>query len=158
MHSWRERVWASHLVRRSAVKRRLSHLYRTVLLGLCLPLANYPVSFSTPDLPWYTLLWVHAPLSQDGYQREGFWEEQDSLWSGIIPWLLTHKEPFCACVVSPLGESGWEHKFWIQMHLGWNPSFLCLCVVSFTFLICKMRNLLKVCPSLSLPWLTLRCL
>ena len=61
MHTWRERVWASHLVKRSAVKRRLNHLYRTVLLGLCLPLANYLVSFSTLNLPWYTSLGVHGP-------------------------------------------------------------------------------------------------
>ena len=33
----RERVWASSLVRRSAVKRLSHHLYKSVLLGLCLP-------------------------------------------------------------------------------------------------------------------------
>ena len=26
----------------------------------------------------------------------------NSLWPGVIPWLLTHKEPFCTCVVSSL--------------------------------------------------------
>ena len=51
IHTQKERVWASSLVRRRAVKRQSNHLYRTVLLGLCLPLANYLVSFSTPDLP-----------------------------------------------------------------------------------------------------------
>ena len=29
----------------------LNHLYRTVLLGLCLLLANYLISLSKPDLP-----------------------------------------------------------------------------------------------------------
>ena len=33
----REGVWASHLVSRSTVKRRLSHFYRAVLSGFCLP-------------------------------------------------------------------------------------------------------------------------
>ena len=28
IYSWRERVWASSLMRRSAVKRQLNHLYR----------------------------------------------------------------------------------------------------------------------------------
>ena len=129
MHTQRERVWVFPLVRRSSVKRWWSYLHMSVLPFFVFLRAHYLVSFSTPDLPWYTPLRVHASLSHDGYQREGFWEEQDSLCSGIISWLLTHKEPFCACVVSPLGESGWEYKFWIQMHLGWNRSFLCLCLL-----------------------------
>ena len=42
--------------------------------------------------PWLICLrtfpWgVRAYLSQDGSQSEGFWEEQDSLWPGIILWL-----------------------------------------------------------------------
>ena len=37
MHMWREMVWASPLVRRRAGKRLLSHVYKAVLLGLCLP-------------------------------------------------------------------------------------------------------------------------
>ena len=74
------------LVRRSSVKRWLSHLYRAVL---CLSLANYLFSFSTPDLSWDPPLGVHTPLSQDGSQSEGFWEEQDSLQPGMILWLLS---------------------------------------------------------------------
>ena len=62
----RERVWASSLERRRSAVKRLSHLYRSVLLGLCLLLANYLVPFSTPELPWDPLLGAHAPLSQDG--------------------------------------------------------------------------------------------
>lgn len=41
--------------------------------------ANYLISFSTPDLHWDSPLGVHIPLSQDGSQNAGFWEEQDSL-------------------------------------------------------------------------------
>ena len=47
--------------------------------------ANYLVPFSTPDLPWDPPLGAHAPLSQDGSQSKGFWEEQDSLWPDVIP-------------------------------------------------------------------------
>ena len=32
-------------------KKWLTNLYRAVLLGLCLPLANSLIYFSTPDLP-----------------------------------------------------------------------------------------------------------
>ena len=45
---------------------------------------NYLVPFPTPDLPWDPPLGAHSPLSQDGSRSEGFWEEQDSLWPGII--------------------------------------------------------------------------
>ena len=106
----RERVWTSSLERRRSAVKRLSHLYRSVLLGLCLLLANYLVSFSTPELPWDPFLGAHAPLSQDGSQSEGFWEEQGSLWPGVIPWLLTHKEPFCLCVVSSLSPKWGEQR------------------------------------------------
>ena len=44
------------------------------------PHLTYPGTF-----PWG----VHTPLSQDESQSEGFWEEQDSLWLGVIPLLLT---------------------------------------------------------------------
>ena len=37
-----------------------------------------------------TLVWdAHTQLSQDGSQSEGFWEEQDSLWPGVISGFLT---------------------------------------------------------------------
>ena len=88
------------LVRRSIVKRQLSQLHRSVLLGLCLPLANYLVPFSTPNLPWDTPLGVHAPLSQDGSRSEGFWEVQNSLWPGIIPDFDPQRAFLCMCSVS----------------------------------------------------------
>ena len=65
--------------------------------------ANYLVSFK---YTWPTLghspAFIHTPLSQDGSWSEGFCEEQDSLWSGIFPWLLTHKKSFFTYLVSPL--------------------------------------------------------
>ena len=106
MHTWRERVWMSPLVRRSTVK-RLSHLYRSALLGLCLPLGQLSIWFL---FPWDPLLGVHAPLCQEGSWSEGFWEEQDSWWPGIIPWLFTYKESFCTCIVSPLSQKREEWR------------------------------------------------
>ena len=100
-------MWVSPLVRRSVVKRWLSHLYRAVLPGLCLSFGQI-IWFLLPDLPWDTLLGVHAPLSHSGSWSEGFWEEQYSSWSGVIPWILTHKKPFCACVVPPLSQKRGE--------------------------------------------------
>ena len=47
---------------------------------------------------------AYVPLNQDGSQSEGFREKQDPSWLGIIPELLTHKEPFCACVKAPLSQ------------------------------------------------------
>ena len=38
-------------------------------------------------LPWD----AHAHPHHDGSWSEGFWEEQDLLWPGIILWLLTQK-------------------------------------------------------------------
>ena len=55
-----------------------SHFYKAVLPGFCLPLANYLVYLSTPDLPWGPSLGAHTPISQDGTLSEGCWEEQDS--------------------------------------------------------------------------------
>ena len=92
MHAGRERLWMSPLVRRNVVQRWLSHLYRSVLTGLCLPLANCLVLFPHLTYP--------GTLNQDRFWSEVFWEDQDSLWSSIMPWLLAHKKPFCACVVS----------------------------------------------------------
>ena len=63
-------------------------------------------SFLFPHLTYPgTLLWVaHAPLNQEGSLSEGFGEERDSLRSGLTPWLLTHKGPFSACLVSSLSQ------------------------------------------------------
>ena len=42
---------------------------------------------------------VKFSMHTDGSQSECFWEEQDSLWPGIIP-TFDSKETFSACVVS----------------------------------------------------------
>jgi len=88
------------------VKRQLSQLHRSVLLGLCLPLANYLVPFSTPNLPW-TLPWVcmlpSAKMDLE-VKASGRYKTHYGLELSLI---LTHKEPFCACVVSPLSYKRW---------------------------------------------------
>ena len=70
------------------------------------------IQFLFPHLTYPgTLPWgAHSPLSQDGSQSEVFWKEQDSLWPGIIPSLLTHREPFCASAVSPLSQERGEWR------------------------------------------------
>ena len=101
MDRGRGSMWVFPPVRRnSKVKRQWGHIYRDQFFWVCVFLqANYLVSFPTPDLPWDPHLSAHSPLNQDGSQSEGFWEEQDSLWPGIVSWVLTHKKPFCECVV-----------------------------------------------------------
>ena len=126
MHPWRERVWAAPTVRKSTIKRWLSHSYRSVLLGLCLPSGQVSGFFFHT---WPTLVHpagAHAPLSQDGSWSEGFWEEQDSLWPGIILWLLTHKESFYACVVSPLSQKG-ENRDLLSLYSNRALPPLCPC-------------------------------
>ena len=89
MHTQRKDVGVP-LVRRSTVKRQLSHLYRSVLLGLCLPSKLF-IWFLLPHLTYPgTLPWgTHTPLGKDGSWSDGFWEELDLLWPGVIPQLLT---------------------------------------------------------------------
>ena len=104
MHPWRERVWTSSLVRRSTVKRRLSHLYRAVLPGLCLPLANYLVSFFTPDLPYNPPQHICIALFQEGFQPRGLRGPLHYLlWDGAPPF-LTPEEPSCTLVPGGVGS------------------------------------------------------
>ena len=61
MHTCREKVWASPLVRRSAVKRPLNRLYIWQFFQVFVFLqVSYLISFSTPDLSWDTPLGAHA--------------------------------------------------------------------------------------------------
>ena len=86
-------------------KKQLSHLYRTVLLGLCLPLVNYLVSFSTLDLPWDLPQHACTTSFQDGFQPRGLRDQL--LASHIMGWcplLLTTKEPFRTCEMLPLSQ------------------------------------------------------
>ena len=58
---------------------------------------------------------MRTHLSQAGSQSEGFWEDPDSLWPGIVLWLL--KEP-CAhvwCLHYPLLRQG----FCLSLSLPW---------------------------------------
>ena len=121
----------SPLVRRSTVKRRLSHSYRPVLPGPSLPSASYVVSFST----WSTLgpsPWCAHTLSQDGFRSEGFWEEEGSLWPGIVPRLLTHKKPSCACLVSPLSQKRGSSNPWILFSHRVLPLFVLALTITLT--------------------------
>ena len=94
-----ERVWASPVARRSAVKRRLSCLHRSVLPGLCLPLAQYLIPFSTPGLPWVR---THRSAKMDlKVEASGRSKNHYGL---ALSRLLASKEPFCACVGSPLSQ------------------------------------------------------
>ena len=109
MHTWRERLWTSSLVRRSTVKWQLSHLYRAVLPGLCLPLANYLVSFFTPDLPWDTPLGFTHPSAQMDLKVKV--SGRSKTHYGLAwPLDLWPTMSLSACVVSPLspkwGEQG----------------------------------------------------
>ena len=49
----------------------LNHLYRTVLPGLCLPLANYLGLILTPDWTQHTPQYACASLDKDGFQSKG---------------------------------------------------------------------------------------
>ena len=49
----------------------LNHLYRTVLLGLCLPLANCPVLILTPDWTQDPPQRACASFDKDGFQGKG---------------------------------------------------------------------------------------
>uniref|UniRef100_A0A4W2EF56 Uncharacterized protein n=1 Tax=Bos indicus x Bos taurus TaxID=30522 RepID=A0A4W2EF56_BOBOX len=98
MHTQRERVWASPLVRRSAIKRWLGHLYRSVLPGLCLPLD------SGPPLP------VHPPGT--GAEKSGMRPmlegdlncTQKCLSYGNVPTTSSAAQTACS---SPCFTSAW---------------------------------------------------
>ena len=50
-----------------------NHLYRTALLGLCLPLANYLVSFFTPNWSTHLPTDVCATFFSDASLHRGLW-------------------------------------------------------------------------------------
>lgn len=104
MSTPRERVQASLLMRRRTVKRQVNHLYRALLLGLCLLLANYLASFPTADLHYTHPTCMH--FCQDGFRHRDIWASLDityyevahtPFWplrrlSAHVQYLLCHKD------------------------------------------------------------------
>ena len=93
-------------MRRSAVKRWWSHLYRSVLLVLCPPSGQLPGFFfhTWPPLgpspgcahsAWPTWVWKWRLLGRARL---------------ITAWCYTHKESLCAYVVSPLSQRSGEQR------------------------------------------------
>ena len=62
----------------------VNSLQRGSFPGLHLPSGQSPCLFALANLSQDPSWSVHAHLSQVGSESEGFWEEQDSLWPGII--------------------------------------------------------------------------
>ena len=62
----------------------VNSLQRGSFPGLHLPSGQSPCLLALANLSQDPSWSVHAHLSQVGSQSEGFWEEQDSLWPGII--------------------------------------------------------------------------
>ena len=88
-------MWASPCEEHS--KGAVKSFIRSILLGLCL--------LSGQLSGFFFHIWPTVGASPGCASQSGvFWEEQDSLTPGFIPWLLTHKEPFCTCVVSLLSQ------------------------------------------------------
>ena len=106
-YTWRERLWASPLVR-SSVKMQLSHLCRPFLPGLFFTLGQLFFFFFHP---WPTLgpsqtcmcnlfpRWIPVQRPMGSCLHH-------ILWAGI-PSFLTPKEPFWPHEMSPLPQ-GWE--------------------------------------------------
>ena len=86
---------------RSMVKRWLNNSCRTVLPGLYLPMDNFLVSFSTPDLPEDPSGYTCAKFSKMDSSPEADGVALASQTMGWCPLLLTPKEPFCTCAMSP---------------------------------------------------------
>ena len=99
------------LRRRTAVKRRLSHLYRSVLLGLCLPLASYLVSFSTLD-----------PLGPSSTYISNFFPR----WFLAQTPLASHTVGWCPLLFDPQGAFlyMWDVSLARRMGNIWPPDLL----------------------------------
>ena len=104
MHTWRERMWVAPLTS-STLKRWSNRLCRAVLLGLCLPLANYLVSFSIPELPQDPSQHACSIFSKMKFQGKR------DLTSHVMGWchlLLISQEaflPMCSVSLAPKDEN-----------------------------------------------------
>ena len=133
----------------------LNHLYRTILLVLCFPLANYLVlSFiplQTQRPPWSAC----APFGQGGFQSKAWWESfLDLLWPGI----LSFYEPercLCTCVVGglPILRTGSTDLFVILSKWGLAP-LLILSLPLFNKFTEDKYRLFSLCLLLFLSWST----
>ena len=107
MHTQRERVWASPRVRRSTVKKRLSHSCEVSSSG---SLASFRpiIWFLFPHLTYPgTLPWLYMHLSARMDLKVKASGRSKAHYVLVLSLdFLTHKEPFCACVVSPLFPKG----------------------------------------------------
>ena len=91
---------ASPLMRRRTVKRQVNHLYRALLLSLCLLLANYLASFSTPDLRYTSPTCMHN-FCQDGFQSRGIWASLDITYYEVAHTLFDPQGGFLhMCTIS----------------------------------------------------------
>ena len=82
----------------SAVKRWFNSLYRTILLGLYLPLANYLVSFTHLTCLGFSPTHVHEFLLRWS-QHRGLWAHVHTYYGVVSPPTWTTKETSCACAV-----------------------------------------------------------
>lgn len=102
-----------------------SYFHRSVLLGLCLLLANYLDSLSMLTYPGPHRC-AQTPQPRDRSWSENFWEEQGSSWPGVIL-TLDPQEPFCTSVASPFSQK--------ELGVSLNPLLrqgLCLFVLAVT--------------------------
>ena len=70
----------------------LNHLYRIVLQGLCLPLANYLVSFFTPGWSMAAPQDVPTTFCYDGSHPKGLWVQVHNYYGG--PSIFDSQEAF----------------------------------------------------------------
>ena len=107
IHDWWETVWASVVMRRSAVKSQLSRLYRAVLLGLSYiwPVIwfLFPYLICPRTLPnMHALLYSKMGASPETYGGDGI------TYYEVVPFSFwPPRGTFCTCAVSLLSW-GWE--------------------------------------------------
>ena len=121
MHTWREGVWAPPLARRSTIKRWLSHLYRAVVLGFCLPFSQLS-GFFFHTWPALRLSPGCATFSKMDSSTGAYGMALASHIIGWCPLLFTPKECFCTCEMSAFPQ-GWKiHDVLIFTQAAFSPS------------------------------------
>ena len=113
-------------VKRSAVKRWLTNLYRTVLLGLCLPFGQLLVSFSTPHLSWDPPWQAYTPFSSWIPAQRSMGPHISITYYGVVPPLSDPQGVFSAhakCLPFPEMDNIWPPDHLLKQ--GLDP--LCSC-------------------------------